>query len=216
MGPTPTSTTWALPACSPGAAHLKRRAAMGGGAGDQDRGELWGGHLTLAVLASQTEPGNPKLASITASRSATLDPAPWHPRKDPLEVSFPYLRPPAPANSRRRLSVPMRWRAISRGNAAPGTGGGPSSTTISPRSAMSSGAQHQHRQAARCVRPRRRTIQRRCPTSARDQRRYVHPADGRHGRPDRAGAKVRAFAHCGRCSSVTAAASGGLAGREST
>ena len=60
--------------------------------------------LTLAVLASQTEP-NPKPGFDHRESFCYLGPGTLkHPRKDPLEV-FNYLFPPAPANSRRRLSV---------------------------------------------------------------------------------------------------------------
>lgn len=60
--------------------------------------------LTLAVLASQTEP-HPKPGFEHRESFSYLGPGTLkHPRKDPLEV-LNYLFPPAAPNSRRRLSV---------------------------------------------------------------------------------------------------------------
>jgi hypothetical protein len=60
--------------------------------------------LTLAVLASQTEP-QPKPGFDHRESFCYLGPATLkHPRKDPLEV-LNYLFPPTPTNTQRRLSV---------------------------------------------------------------------------------------------------------------
>ena len=78
----------------------------GGGASvDQLVAQSWGvDTLTLAVLASQTEP-NPKPGFDHRESFCYLGPGTLkHPRKDPLEV-FNYLFPQAPPNTRRRLSV---------------------------------------------------------------------------------------------------------------
>ncbi|HRI49074.1 MAG TPA: DUF1552 domain-containing protein [Pseudomonadota bacterium] len=90
-----------------GAKLISRGGQPWGGAASVDQllAQAWKvDSLTLAVLASQTEP-HPKPGFDHRESFSYLGPATLkHPRKDPLEV-WNYLFPPAPSNTRRRKSI---------------------------------------------------------------------------------------------------------------